>query len=108
MVNKVVRQEVEEGPVLHVLGDQPELRPSPGVLVVGSDEAEDVLVAQHHRLEDLNLPGPGFFVDGGEHLDGVVLAPPLAKPDLAIAAFADDLLQGHLSSHAALGQQRKA
>ena len=32
------------------LGDEPELRPHAAVLVVGGDEAEDVVVAQHHRL----------------------------------------------------------
>ena len=32
------------------LGDKPELRPHSAVLVVGGDEAKNVVVAEHHRL----------------------------------------------------------
>ena len=43
-------EEVEERAVLVELGDEPELRPHAAVLVVGGDEAKDVVVAKHHRL----------------------------------------------------------
>ena len=32
------------------LGDKPELRPHSAVLVVGGNEAKNVVVAEHHRL----------------------------------------------------------
>ena len=52
MVNSadLSRKVIEEGAVLVELCDEPELRPHAAVLVVGGDEAEDVIVSKHHRL----------------------------------------------------------
>ena len=52
MVNSadLSRKVIEEGAVLVELCDEPELRPHAAVLVVGGDEAQDVVVAKHHRL----------------------------------------------------------
>ena len=48
--------------MLVVVRDKPELGPGDVVLVVRCDEAEDVLVPQHHCLVDLGLPEPGLLV----------------------------------------------
>ena len=91
--DRVVGEVVGEGAVPHVLGDEPQLRPRPAVLVVGRDEAEDVLVPQHHRLVDLHLPEPRLLVDGREYLDGDPLPAPVAEPYFAEATLTDDFLK---------------
>ena len=37
------------------LRDEPELRPHAAVLVVGGDEAKNVVVAEHHRLGSIGV-----------------------------------------------------
>lgn len=61
--------------------------------VVGSDEAQDVLVSQHDSLVDLGLPEPGALLAGGEDLHGHFLPTPLPPPHLPEAALPDALLQ---------------
>merc|ERR1712047_92121 len=87
---------------------QPELGPGHLILVVGRDEAEDVLVAQHDRLVDLRLPEPALLVPAGEDLHRHVLAPPPASPHLSKSSLPNTLLQSHLSGNAPLHKERIA
>ena len=83
------------------LGDKPELRPHSAVLVVGGDEAKNVVVAEHHRLGsigvepdrtiesdsktylvDVALALPRLLVARGKDLDGDVLPAPPSPPHL--------------------------
>lgn len=75
--------------------------------VVGGDEAEDVLVPQHHGLIDLSLSEPGALLSGGEDLDGHLLSSPLAPPHLPEAALPNALLQDDGPGDGPLHQQRK-
>ena len=68
--------------MLVVVSDEPELCPGHLVLVVRRDEAEDVLVSQHHRLIDLRLSEPGLLVSAGENLDGHIVSNPVDECDL--------------------------
>ena len=76
-------------------------------LVVGGDEAQDVLVAEHDGLVDLGLTEPGAFISGGEDFDGHILATPLPPPHLAKAPFANALLKDDGASYGPLNQQRQ-
>lgn len=76
--------------------------------VVGSDEAQDVLVSQHDGLIDVGLAKPRPLVPGGEDLDGHVLPPPLPSPHLAEATLPDGLLQDDGAGDGALHQQGEA
>lgn len=124
-VDRSARQEVEQRAVLVVVGYQPQLCPGAVVLVVGGDEAENVVVAQHDRLVDLDFAEPGTvhncaiseriltttnqpFISRAKDLDGHILATPTAAPHFAEATFADDLDQADLSSNGSLHQQRKS
>ena len=75
-------QEVEQAAMLHVVGDQPQLRPGSIIFVVSSDESEDVVVPEHAGLVDLDLPHPGLLVQAGEDLHRHVAASPLTTPHL--------------------------
>lgn len=61
--------------------------------VVGSDEAQDVLVTQHDCLVDLGLAEPRALLTGREDLDRHLLVSPLPPPHLAEAALPDALLE---------------
>lgn len=76
--------------------------------VIGSDEAQDVVVPQHHRLVDLGLAEPGSLLPRAEDLHGDVLATPTTAPNLAKATFADRLHQLDLARYAPLYQKRQA
>ena len=73
--------------------------------VVGGDEAQDVLVPQHHRLVDFCFPEPGAFLTGREDLHSHVTPTPSAAPHLPKAAFANDLLQDDRPSHGPLDKK---
>lgn len=75
--------------------------------VVGSDEAQNVLVSQHDGLVDVGLAKPRPLVPGGEDLHGHVLPSPLPSPHLAIATLADGLLQDDGPGYGPLHQQRE-
>ena len=75
-------QEVEQAAMLHVVGDQPQLRPGSIIFVVSGDESEDVVVPEHAGLVDLDLPHPGLLVQAGEDLHRHVAASPLTTPHL--------------------------
>lgn len=75
--------------------------------VVGSNEAQNVLVSQHHRLVDLSLAEPGALLAGGEDLHGHFLPAPLAPPHLAETALSDALLEDDGSGDGPLDQQRQ-
>jgi hypothetical protein len=47
-------------------------------------------VAKHDGLVDLNLPEPRLFVDRGKYFDGDAIAAPLAQPNFAKAALANN------------------
>ena len=51
--DRVQREVVVEGTLLHVVGDEPELGAGPVVLVVRGDEPQDVIVTQHAGLVHL-------------------------------------------------------
>merc|ERR1719234_772129 len=94
--------------MLVVVRHQPELGPGHLVLVVRSDEAEDVLVAQHHRLVDLGLSEPALLISAGEDLHSNVLPSPPPAPDLPKSSFPNALLQSHLPGNAPLHEERIA
>ena len=91
-----------------VVRDEPQLGPGHLVLVVGRDEAQDVLVSQHDRLVDLGLAEPGLLVSAGENLDGHVVSNPVTSPDLAVPPLAHALHQADLPGDAPLHQERVA
>ena len=89
------------------MSDEPELSAGPVILVVGRDEAEDVVVAQHAGLVDLHLSHPGLLVQRGEDLDGHIAAPPDSPPHLPEPSLPDTFRQQDLASHRPLQQQRQ-
>merc|ERR1719430_407180 len=94
--------------MLVVVCDQPELGPSHLVLVVGSDEAKNVLVAQHHRQVDLGLPEPALLVSAGEYFHRNIFPSPPSPPNLPKSSFPNALFQSHLSGNAPLHEERIA
>lgn len=76
--------------------------------VIGSDETQDVVMPQHHRLIDLGFPEPGPLLPRAENLHGNVLAAPTAAPNLAEATFSDRLYELNLARYAPLYQKRQA
>lgn len=83
-------------------------RPVAVTLVVGGDEAQDVLVPQHDGLVDLSLSEPGALLPGGEDLHGHVASAPLPSPHLPEATLPYDLLQNDGPGHCALHKQGEA
>lgn len=75
--------------------------------VVGSNEAQDVLVAEHDGLVDFSFTKPGALLTRGEDLHGDVSSSPLPPPHLPKAAFTNDLLQHYGTSHCPLDKQRQ-
>lgn len=73
--------------------------------VVGSDEAQDVLVTQHDCLVDLGLAEPRALLTGREDLDRHLLVSPLPPPHLAEAALPDALLEYDGPGYGPLNQQ---
>lgn len=76
--------------------------------VVGSNEAQDVLVPQHDSLVDLCLSEPGALLSRGENLHRNLLATPFPPPNFAKAALPDALLEDDGSGDGSLDQQRQA
>ena len=90
------------------------VQPRPGgaytmglTFVVGSDESQDVLVAQHDGLVDLSLAEPGALLTRGEDLYCYFLSSPLSPPHLPEATLAYAFLQDDGPGYGPLHQQRK-
>lgn len=73
--------------------------------VVSSDEAQDILVSQHHRLVDLRLAEPGALLSRRENLDSHLLAAPFTAPHLTKAPLPDAFLEDDSSGDCSLDQQ---
>lgn len=76
--------------------------------VISRDKPEDIVVPQHHRLINFNLPEPRPLLAGAEDLDGDILTPPTTTPDFAEATLSDRLHQLNLAGYAPLYQKRQA
>ena len=96
-VGALVVEVVEERAIRVVVQHHPQLRLHLGVLVVGGDERQDVVVAQHQRVVELHLAEERRLLDRAEDLDRHLAAAPLAAEHLAKAAVADSLQELHLS-----------
>lgn len=77
-------------------------------LVVSSDEAQDVLVSQHHRLVNLSLAEPGALLTGGEDLHRHLLPTPFPPPNLPEAALPYAFLEDDGPGDGPLHQQRQS
>ncbi len=76
--------------------------------IVSSDEAQNVLVSQHHSLVDLSLAEPGALLTGGEDLHGHLLTTPFTPPHLPKTPLPDALLEDDGSGNGPLDQERQA
>lgn len=76
--------------------------------VVSSDEAQNVLVSQHHSLVDLSLAEPGALLTGGEDLHSHLLPTPLTPPHFPETPLSDALLEDDGPGDGPLDQQRQA
>lgn len=76
--------------------------------VVGSNEAQNVLVPQHDGLVDLCLSEPGALLSRGENLHGNLLAAPFTPPHFTKASLPDAFLEDDGSGDSSLDQQRQA
>lgn len=95
-VDRVSCEEVEERTVLVVIGHQPQLSPRAVVLVVGSDEAENVVVTKHRRLVNFGFACPRTFFATRKDFHGNAFTSPATAPNLTEAAVANDFLQLNL------------
>lgn len=76
--------------------------------VVGSDEPEDIIVPQHHRLVNFGLSEPRSLFSRAKDLDSDILTSPTTTPDLAEATFPDRFHELNLAGYAPLYQKRQA
>jgi len=79
-----------------------------GTFVIGSDETQDIVMPQHHRLINFGFPEPGSLFPRAEDLHGNVLAAPATAPNLAEATFSDRLHELDLARYAPLYQKWQA
>lgn len=73
--------------------------------VVSSNEAQDILMSQHHSLVDLSLTEPGALLSGRENLDSHLLAAPFAAPHLTKTPLPNAFLEDDSSGNCSLDQQ---
>ena len=98
-------EEVVERPKLVVLGDEPQLRHSVVGDHVAGKEAQDVVVPQEQRVEDLRLPDPRLLVARRKLLHGHRLTLVVAEEHLPIATVADGLCDSNSASHRPLNEE---
>lgn len=92
-IDGVSCEEVKQRSVLVVVRDEPQLGPRAVVLVVGSDEAENVVVAQHRCLVNFGFSRPRALLPAREDFHGNALAAPTSAPNLTESSISDNLLQ---------------
>lgn len=128
-VDRVLAQIVKEGTSFVVISDEPQLCPSAVVcqaskirlvlamttnisalstFIVGSNESENAIIAQHHSLVNLNFTEPGLLVSRGENLHRNRLSPPSSLPHLTKSALSNDFQELNLSSDTSLYQEGKS
>ena len=104
-VQRLLDEEVVEGPELAELRDEPELDLHADVSVVRSDEAKDVRVATEAGLVDVDLVGPGGLLSRVEDLHGHFVAFVRPFPNLPVPTLADQLVEADLSGDRPLYQE---
>lgn len=73
--------------------------------VVGSNEAQDVIMSEHDCLINLCFAKPRPLIPGGEDLHRHVLSSPLSPPHLPESTLTNGLLQDNGPSYSPLDQQ---
>lgn len=76
--------------------------------VIGSDESEDIVVPEHHRLVNFGLPEPRPFFARTEDFYSNILTSPTTTPHFTEPTFSDRLHQLNLAGYASLYQKRQA
>lgn len=76
--------------------------------IIGSNESEDIVVPEHHRLVNFGLPEPRPFFARAEDFHSNILTPPTTTPHLTEPTFSDRLHQLNLACYASLYQKRQA
>lgn len=75
-------------------------------LVIGSNEAQDVLVSQHNRLINFCLTEPGSLISRGEDFHSYIFPTPFSTPDFTKSAFSYNFLQDNSPRDGSLHEQR--
>lgn len=75
--------------------------------VIGGNEAENIVMPQHHCLIYFCFSEPRALLSRAEYLDSYVLTPPASTPYLAKSPFADCLDELNLAGYTPLYQERQ-
>ena len=102
IVDSVNSEEVIQRAFLHIVCDEPQLGAGPAVLVICSNEAEDVVVPEHAGLVHLHLPHPRCLIERGEYLNSNITSSPDTSLNLAKAPLSNTLFKADLPGNCAL------